>query len=263
MTLHLIRLPVDLGALARAAGDRGWTKGRAAAFDEGAALHHLLGETFGPAALQPFRLLVAARATTGNLYAYSTEPAESLAETAGAAGLPEAVAALSPKRMEGKPMPARWREGQRLGFDLRIRPVVRLNADIPAPEDRRRGRNHGFRKGQEVDAFLAAALRDHPDRRDGMEEEGRRREETYLAWLADRLAPAAEIEDGRLVRFRRSLAARMGRTQEGPDATVHGVLRITDPTAFADRLARGVGRHKAYGYGMLLLRPPGARAPRR
>ena len=45
---------------------------------------------------------------------------------------------------------------------------------------------------------------------------------------------------------------------EGPDATVHGTMTVTDPTAFARLLAHGVGRHRAYGYGMLLLRPPGA-----
>lgn len=69
MTLHLVRLPVDLAALARAAGDRGWTRGRRTAFDEGAALHHLLGETCGPGVLQPFRLMVAPRARQGRLYA--------------------------------------------------------------------------------------------------------------------------------------------------------------------------------------------------
>ena len=38
---------------------------------------------------------------------------------------------------------------------------------------------------------------------------------------------------------------------------MRGVLTITDPDAFAQLLARGVGRHRSYGYGMLLLRPPG------
>jgi CRISPR system Cascade subunit CasE len=37
---------------------------------------------------------------------------------------------------------------------------------------------------------------------------------------------------------------------------VHGTLTVTDPTTFATCLARGVGRHVAYGYGMLMLRPP-------
>jgi len=36
-------------------------------------------------------------------------------------------------------------------------------------------------------------------------------------------------------------------------------LTVTDGEAFARLLAKGVGRHTAYGYGMLLLRP--ARGP--
>jgi CRISPR system Cascade subunit CasE len=57
--------------------------------------------------------------------------------------------------------------------------------------------------------------------------------------------------------------ARGGAVSEGPEATFHGTLEITDPVRFADLLARGVGRHRAYGYGMLLLRasnsPPSVR----
>jgi len=33
---------------------------------------------------------------------------------------------------------------------------------------------------------------------------------------------------------------------------------VRDPTGFAALLARGVGRHRAFGFGMLLLRPPAA-----
>ena len=42
---------------------------------------------------------------------------------------------------------------------------------------------------------------------------------------------------------------------------VHGALTVTDPDAFAALLARGVGRHRAYGYGMILLRPPNRPVP--
>ena len=47
------------------------------------------------------------------------------------------------------------------------------------------------------------------------------------------------------------------RHTEGPDAVIRGVLTITDSESFADLLAKGIGRHRAYGYGMLLLRPTG------
>lgn len=45
------------------------------------------------------------------------------------------------------------------------------------------------------------------------------------------------------------------RYSEGPDAVLRGELVITDAAKFTELLASGIGRHKAYGYGMLLLRP--------
>lgn len=36
-----------------------------------------------------------------------------------------------------------------------------------------------------------------------------------------------------------------------------GKLRVTNPEAFAQTLARGVGRGKAFGYGLLMVRPVG------
>ena len=40
-----------------------------------------------------------------------------------------------------------------------------------------------------------------------------------------------------------------------PDVTFRGTLQVTDPDRFHALLARGVGRHRAFGFGMLLLRP--------
>lgn len=248
--LYLVRLPLDLDALARAAGARGWTGGRRQSFDEGAALHHLLGETFGPAALQPFRLTAPPRRRTGSLYAYTgVDPAE-LVETAALAAMPEVVAALSPASLEKKPMPTAFLPGRRVGIDVRLRPTVRLLRDVAAPP----GGGHGFQKGAEIDAFLAEALT-HEDR-GAMEALGRTREAVYRDWLAARLQGVACVEDVRLAAFRRTLAARGGIGHEAPDVTLHGTIRIEDPERFADLLKRGVGRHRAYGFGMLLLRPP-------
>ena len=44
---------------------------------------------------------------------------------------------------------------------------------------------------------------------------------------------------------------------EGPDAVMAGTLTVADPVAFAGTLGRGIGRHAAFGYGMLLLSAPG------
>lgn len=241
MTLHLVEIPLVLKRLhiwvaARELGRRG-------ALDEGLALHHLLGEVFGPAMLQPFRLLVAPRAERGTLYAYSATDAEDLRATAAVTTGPGEGEVLPLERLRSIPRPdTAWREGQRLGFDLRARPVVRLLRGIEGPEG-------SFAKGTEVDCFLPQAL--GPG-------ETRPREAVYLDWLDDRLGDAASIERDttRLASFRRSKVQRGKRRIEGPDAVFHGTLTIRDPAAFAQMLARGVGRHRAYGYGMLLLRPP-------
>jgi CRISPR system Cascade subunit CasE len=243
MSLHLVELPLSLRALHLWAGGR---KLRAA-FDEGVILHHLLGESFGPAVLQPFRLMVAPRARAGTLYAYAATDADSLRHQAQTNLTPALAAVVDLDRLRSLPRPASaWDVGQRLGFDLRLRPVVRLASDLTGADDS--GTAVSFRKGAEVDAFLAAVLRERQTTREG----------TYLEWLAARLSPAARLDlaASRLASFQRSRVRRNGRGIEGPDAVVHGTLTVTDPAAFADLLARGLGRHRSYGYGMLLLRPP-------
>lgn len=243
MTLHLVELPLALRELHLWAGPRGLGSG----FDEGLALHHLLGEAFGPAALQPFRLMVAPRARDGTLYAYARQDADSLRALAEPVLGPALAEVIRLDRLRSLPRPATlWTAGQRLGFDLRLRPVVRLASELAGTTET--GAPVRFAKGAEVDAFLAAALRGTPAPR----------ETVYRDWLAERLAPAAILdpETTRLASFRRAPVQRGGRRLDGPEATVHGTLTVTDPTAFALLLERGVGRHRAYGYGMLLLRPP-------
>jgi CRISPR system Cascade subunit CasE len=256
--LHLIRVPITISALARWAQERGWARGRGgvSAFDEGRALHHLVDEVFGPGNFRPFRLLVPPRGQAGNLYAYTETDAAELGEAARAHALPDHLNVLVLDRLEGKVMPVEWRQGQRLGFDLRLRPIRRLGADIETPAGR-------WSKGAEVDAFLLEALRDHAGDLDGMAIANRTREAVYLDWLAERLMPAATVERAasRLAQFRRTRVARGDRGPEGPEATIHGTLTVTDPRAFANLLARGVARHRAYGYGMLLLRPPSHLVP--
>ena len=57
------------------------------------------------------------------------------------------------------------------------------------------------------------------------------------------------------MRLQRKAVQRGSKRLEGPDVTFHGELIVTDAVAFAKNLTAGVGRHTAYGYGMLLLRP--------
>ena len=94
----------------------------------------------------------------------------------------------------------------------------------------------------------------------------RSREEVYREWLQKRFehkgGAVLDVCTTKLVSFRRTRAVRKlhRRYSEGPDALMRGEIEITDGAKFAEMLASGIGRHKAYGFGMLLLRPTASRA---
>jgi CRISPR system Cascade subunit CasE len=260
--LHFVRLPLSIPALGRWAADRnlGWsvrrsTKGqeRDAGLDEGRALHHLLTETLGQRVLHPFRLFVAPQAKQGYIYAYSRAEHAAILEMAHACAMPEVQTVFDLRGLASKTMPDNWSAGRRMGFEIRVRPVSRLLKPLS---------NSGgaFAKGAELDVFLIEALRRFPAdsaSQENMLQAGRTREAVYTDWLAQKLANAATLVSGvRLTRFERDRAARKGASIDGPTAILQGDLIIDHPENFQELLAGGIGRHKAYGYGMMLLRPP-------
>lgn len=263
-SLHLVRMPLSLPALARWAAVRsyGWTarrdpRGREqdADFDEGRALHHLLVESFGAGVLAPFRLLAAPRSAQACLYAYSRFDRAALRDAAQSFALPEVAAVCDWTQLDAKPLPDSWRPERCVGFEVRIKPVSRIASPLA------NANGAPFAEGAELDAFLVEALRRFPQS-DGLHEQqmlqaGRSRQAVYTDWLAERLKGAAALEPGvRLAHFLRHRVARKGYAPEGPDATLQGNLAIVDSARFRELLAKGLGRHKAYGFGMLLLRPP-------
>ena len=208
------------------------------------AMHCLLRETFGELAPQPFRLIVPRGGSRGCLYGYGRASAGDLQDAANTFADPQQLRALPPSLIDSKPMPLEWHAGMRLGFELRVRPVLR-----------KCGRS--ARPGAEQDVFQGQA-ETYP-----RNEMPHSREEVYAGWLVGKLdgsqGVSLELPQTKLVSFQRTRSFRKlhARYIEGPDAVMRGVLTITDPDSFAQMLARGVGRHRAYGYGMLLLRPPG------
>ena len=244
LPLQMIRAAVSVRDFQRWMGQRRLQ-------DSDHAMHCLLTEGFGPdAAPKPFRLILPRGGSEGILYGYGQADAAALRERAALYADPLQNRIIPAELLKSKAMPAAWQAGQRLGFEVRIRPVVRrrdFNADRPA-------------KAKEWDAFQWEAKQYPPD------EMPYSREEVYRDWLKAELAGinkeklefgGAELESASLRSFQRTRAARKlrARPSEGPDVVMQGNLVITDPARFAALLARGVGRHRAYGYGMLLLRP--------
>jgi CRISPR system Cascade subunit CasE len=87
----------------------------------------------------------------------------------------------------------------------------------------------------------------------------------YGDWLRERAWPAtagAELLQLSVSGWRKPHPAGAstwrGRGDGGlrlPDVTYTGTVEVTDPQAWMQQLARGLGRHRAFGYGMLLIRP--------
>ena len=256
MTIHLIYASLSMRAFNRWAGNRGLI--RHGAFDEGYALHILLSAMFGKAILQPFRLFASQRRTGAALYAYADLDASALRDTAHAVATPDCLDVIDVRQIRSKAVPDVFRLRRRLGFDVRVRPVRRLRRDLMDSQA-----NRLISKGSEMDAFRLEAMRRCPngwaDPRVAASKNGVSRESVYAEWLGERFGDAVAVEQCKLVSFRRSRVIRgKGRGPEGPDATLHGTLAVSNSKSFARILRKGVGRHRAYGYGMLLLRPPRA-----
>ena len=251
--LYILRAAPDRPGLATWAATLGFL-GRDG--ELGYALHAALTAAFGELAPRPFRLDERRPRRRGEpmaddpvLYAYSRQPAAALLDHARAFADPALWQALGLDDLAGKPMPTTFPAGSRLGFEVRVRPV------------RRRERQNGT---NERDVFLIAC--DRVDAETPID-----RAEVYAAWLDEQFAEGGaslvrvaseagrrsccRLDAFRRVRVARRDAIRRLRWVEGPDAVMSGVLEITDPDAFARLLARGIGRHRAFGFGMLLLRP--------
>lgn len=246
--LQLLSLPLDLGAMEALGRERGLVPMRGAlpVIDSGALLHSFLGEVFGDGAVRPFRVVLTRGAPLAQLYGYSLLGENALHEACSVSAPPEHARVLGLDRLRVRTMPQNWYLGQRVGFDVRVRPMARLGRAL-------RARGRFFRAGAEVDVAVVDALCEgrQPHRELGA------RWPSYFAWLERRFGAAVRLESRacRGARYGRLRAVRAGVVSVGPDLTVFGNLEIVDPDGFESLLRRGVGRHCAFGHGMLLLRP--------
>jgi CRISPR system Cascade subunit CasE len=239
MTLHMIKLVPDVPQLIRWA-DRQQLLDRVHEDDLGYALHAVLLAAFGDLAPRSFAL-VTERVRSPELLGYTAHDADALRDHVQSFADPEIPGMISLPSLAGKLMPDSFAIGRRLGFTLRARPTIRTD-----------------RGGDRTRVAERDAYREPPP---GAADDGPTRDEVYQGWLTTRLeAGGAAVERLTLERFCRSFTLRRDksrrlRTVEGPDASFSGVLVVKEPEKFASLIARGVGRHAAFGYGMLLLRP--------
>jgi CRISPR system Cascade subunit CasE len=259
--LYMVQLRLDRQRVARFAHDRrlfdvpprpGQPREREP--DLGYVVHSLLAELFGPLSPKPFALDPNGPGSGGgrthDLLGYSAVPKTELAARAAFAE-PVWHEAVRWDLLADKPMPLAFPAGQRLGFAVRACPTMRsrrLRADRS--------------RSPEVNAVIGVGARD------GIAE-GLDKGEVYCRWLADEFARhgGARPLTVRPTAMRLRALTRRGRERRPvqlpllPDVSFSGLLEVTDPAAFPALLRRGIGRHRAFGFGMLLLRPAGARTP--
>jgi CRISPR system Cascade subunit CasE len=252
--LYMVRLRLDARRLMELSVRRGLFKPE---LDMGYLLHSQLGELFGELAPRPFcmpsQLQPESRGATDAgvvVLGYSAQPGEALRARAQRLASPEHWEALLDQRVDSKLLPADWKSDETVGFEVRACPVVRSGRSLPGKK----------KLGDEVelDAFLHAKLIADPDEGKILSRDG-----VYIGWLEKQLerlggASPSQVEVVSHVRervFRRTQGAeRKTQPMERPAVVFRGRLTVTEPAAFQALLARGVGRHRGFGFGMLLLK---------
>lgn len=215
-------------------------------------VHCALGELFQKQAPGPFS--VEGNVQSGRwirVLGYADDPWEKLCETAQLFADPDTYALCDWERGASKPMPTLFQKGMRLGFNVRVCPVIRKASAGKSPAGR------AWKSGQEIDVFLSEAW--------SRPEAALSREAVYVEWLRRQMSRSgrggAVVESARIVRF--GLEPMIRRTRGTPrqivalirpDVVFDGVLTITDGTAFLQALRHGIGRHRHFGYGMIKLR---------
>jgi CRISPR system Cascade subunit CasE len=203
--------------------------------DFGYGVHAWLAAAFGNLAPKPFRLFHGSSHRAPRVIGYSPADKGALAAYASDFASPAVLSVCDvTKALHSKAMPYKWEQGRRLGFQVLACPVSRKD-------------------GCEKDIFLRATDR-------VPKEQALDRSRIYCDWLTDQLKRYATVENLKLEAYQmvhhiRRRHDRKPTTLTRPRADFSGVLQISDEREFAGILARGVGRHRSFGYGMLLLRP--------
>lgn len=239
--LFMVQMQFDARKIMIQASESGLFK---ANVDEGYYIHQQILEMFGKNVFSTF-CIIGQKAGWINVLAYSSQSAKDLQELAKEHSSPLRYASCNWEMFSSKPMPQYWPTGKKYHFEVKTCPVVRI------------GKSSGkFKKGAEVDVFLNAL-----NSEDSLKQS---REQVYKKWGLEQFArsTAAKVESIRLEGFKRTKflrrsqgGNRIAKIIERPEAYLKGEILIQDGEKFNDLMAKGIGRHRSFGFGMLLLKP--------
>ena len=231
MTTYLLQADLDLSHMAKWAAQEEHS-------DPDRALHCMLYRSFTRQHVP--RAFVAITDNKGprhhaKLYAYTKLDMDALRNIARRHQEPEVAAIMSPFTLETKEMPEEWQEGSTVGFRIRLRPTYRDTNTKAEKDISMRG-----------DVVPGTPL-----------------DQIYCEWLSNLLAKKAGAQSSpeqmRVTSYQRRTVKRQESSNwsTAADVTIEGSCKILDPEAWKLAVRIGIGRHRPYGYGMLLLRPAG------
>lgn len=200
--------------------------------DIGHLCHNVFRDLWGDHAPAPFR--PAEKMGNINILGYADIDADDLMQRMQETGEPETVACI--ESIASKRMP-QFGAGNKFAFSVVLPPV-------------KQGRTEDGKRF-ERDAFLLS-----PPNSD--------RESVYHDWLRERLEGPVKISHIKMESFQIKDICRRGYLGNGkrpagpaklPTATFCGEMEVVDSRGFSEMIRRGIGRHKAFGYGAILLKP--------
>ncbi|MDY3868955.1 MAG: type I-E CRISPR-associated protein Cas6/Cse3/CasE [Pyramidobacter sp.] len=258
MSFNMVRLKLNLGALYQ------WGRQMRLGDDVGYLVHAASRAIWGEIAPQPFFVQSSKGCVLGYTNADEDQMRAAYETSAAERGKKLLVQALSISHHCCKKMPEQWRKDAVYQFSVFCRPMAR-NGKI------------------EGDVWLLEMFRAYQDavgrgEFSGTVQEFRhqnenRREEIYTRWIQRQFASETQQESGKAAQLLRvsidglrcgpmttrgdskhTGAPRKGRQRNIPELYATGTLRVADPEAFSRLMKRGIGRHRAFGYGMILLK---------
>lgn len=265
--MYLVSLPIKLADLTRGLLQQHASRlALHQELDEGYLVHCALSELFGPRSSDPNAspagmcpALFSVRTDADppyshKIWAYSQYDTDALYAQAERIAPPETFAACHWDRFVQKTMPTLWQSETKFAYSVRVCPTVRYHDEEKSRQKEKKSTVF------EADAFMRActlateAGQDLPIRA-----------QVYADWLRKRMGDAAFLPPAsvRMTGFQVAQFVRQGQSKDFsrkmrsiayPVAQLEGELIIKDNQAFAHLLETGIGRHTAFGFGMLLLR---------
>ena len=143
--------------------------------------------------------------------------------------------------IKSKPYAPNIQNGQRFGFALRVNPTKAIKVEAGKPSKR-------------IDVLM------HAKKQKGEKLSPEEREEIGIEWLAQKLArEGAKLEKdySQILQYFQVNLSKKGANAVISVIDVEGVLEVTDADLFQKALLNGIGHGKAFGLGLILLRPLG------